>query len=448
MTRGPSPRQCATLAMTFAFAPSAANASRARARCGTIAHGDGARTPTPTALAPTSKGEHATLTKDVLDDVETRLRAALRARRRANDDGTSDEGCLFGCALVGAHFARKTKRGTKRKRDGDEAEGEEAEGDEAACPPPRRLTLGHYRDSMYFGMNAQNRSGADALACETPYGQRSLDAREYARIWRSGAAHAAVSLADEHGGWESAKKSKTAAIRTCAWLDACAKEAKTLRLPLFGALTGGEHAEVREECSRRVAERDDDVVGYALSGFFAGEDVSTRGACIEASLKHIPSEKPRYLSGTTTVEDIVDNIDRGVDVFDASWASETAQRGRAFCFPVDEEDDEMEAEDAESRATSGSDAYSINIWSTSYKTDFTPFIRGDRCRCPACAEHTRAYVHHLLQAHEMTADVLLEAHNLYHIAAFFAAARRAIRCGRWQEFAAFHRAYAQRARET
>ena len=114
----------------------------------------------------------------------------------------------------------------------------------------------------------------------------------------------------------------------------------------------------------------------------------------------------------------------------------------------DEEDDEVEAEDAESRATSGSDAYSINVWSTSYKTDFTPFIRGDRCRCPACAEHTRAYVHHLLQAHEMTADVLLEAHNLYHIAAFFAAARRAIRCRRWQEFAAFHRAYAQRARET
>ena len=180
---------------------------------------------------------------------------------------------MFGCALVGAHFARKTKRGTKRQRDGDAAEGEEAEGDEAACPPPRRFTLGHYRDSMYFGVNAQNRSGADALACETPYGQRSLDAREYARIWRSGAAHAAVSLADEHGGWESAKKSKRAAIRTRAWLDACAKEAKALGLPLFGALTGGEHAEVREECSRRVAERDDDVVGYALSGFFAGEDV-------------------------------------------------------------------------------------------------------------------------------------------------------------------------------
>ena len=352
-----------------------------------------------------------------------------------------------------ARSSARTSRGRRSagrsgERDGDAVEGEEVESDDAACPPPRRFTLGHYRDSMYFGVNAQNRSSADALACETPYGQRSLDAREYARIWRSGAAHAAVSLADEHGGWESAKKSKTAAIRTCAWLDACAKEAKALGLPLFGALTGGEHAEVREECSRRVAERDDDVVGYALSGFFAGEDVSTRGACIEASLKHIPSEKPRYLSGTTTVEDIVDNIDRGVDVFDASWASETAQRGRAFCFPVDEEDDEMEAEDAESRATSGSDAYSINIWSTSYKTDFTPFIRGDRCRCPACAEHTRAYVHHLLQAHEMTADVLLEAHNLYHIAAFFAAARRAIRCGRWQEFAAFHRAYAQRARET
>lgn len=98
--------------------------------------------------------------------------------------------------------------------------------------------------------------------------------REYARIWRSGAAYAAVSLADEYGGWESVKKSKIVVICMCVWLDVCVKEVKILRLLLFGALTGGEYVEVREECSRRVAEWDDDVVGYVLSGFFVGEDVS------------------------------------------------------------------------------------------------------------------------------------------------------------------------------
>jgi len=421
------------------------------ARCGVIVSDD-ARTPTPCALAPTSRGEHAVLTMDVLEDVDARLRA------RATEDGDEDARDVgvrhFGVVLAGAHFAKKADRGRKRKAAGAtaaaaaRANGNEASDDASRerCPPPGRFALGHYRDSMHFGLNAWARSNDEELVVETPFGQQTYSPVEYARLWGR-SAHAACALADEHGAWENDKKSKTAAIRTRAWLDACLEEAKAVGLPMWATLVGGEHVEVREECSRAIAARDEDVCGYVVGGLFAGERDDARGKCVEASLRHIKSEgKPRYLSGQATVEDIVDNIERGIDVFDASWASATAARGRAFSFPIDA-NDACEIEDASSRATTGADAYSINVWSTAYKTDFVPFLGPDRCHCPACVDHTRAYVHHLLQAHEMTAHVLLEAHNLYHLCRFFAAARRAIRRDEWAAFAAFHRAHARRARE-
>ena len=81
-------------------------------RCGVVFASD-ARTPTPCALAPTSKGEHAVLTMDVLGDVDARL----RARAREDGDEEESEACVrhFGCVLAGAHFAKKADRGRKRK---------------------------------------------------------------------------------------------------------------------------------------------------------------------------------------------------------------------------------------------------------------------------------------------------------------------------------------------
>jgi queuine tRNA-ribosyltransferase subunit QTRTD1 len=374
---------------------------------------------------------------------------------------------LFGAVVIGGHFVEKSGRGLKRVRDeAEEAKGKSGEenGDEARereraaaiyaekGPPSRRLTVGHYRDSMYFGLNSQARA-ATGILCDTPFGRKSMTPEEYSRIW-SGDAHVACALADEHVGWESMKKSKTAAIRTCEWLDVCVRESKANDIPLWGVVLGGEFKDVRVECSKKVAERDEDLAGYVLGGFYAGETPSKRNELIQCVIDHLPAQKPRYLPGITTLEDIIDNIERGVDVFDATWASETASRGRAFVFPIRSEDvldwNEETEEWNQPCATTGADAYSINIWSTAYKRDFSPFIdkttRGDVCACPACTEHTRAYVHHLLQAHEMTSHVLLEAHNLFHLASFFAAARRALRDGSWTRFATFHRRYAASSR--
>lgn len=445
-----------------------------RARCGVIdvSIDQGtrtARTRTPCALVPTSRGEHATLTRDVLDDVERRLTRAFSRRRNKDkaDDSTTSER-MFGCVLVGSHFVRKSERGYKRKRNnnnGDADDNDNDNDDDSArrsdalerCPPKRRLAIGHYRDATYFGLNTQTRTSksSNALMCETPYGQKTLGPEAYMRGWR-GDAHAACALADEHAGWESEKKSKSSAIVTVGWLDACVEEIRKMEsggdvaktTSLWGVVLGGGYERVREECALKVAERDARLDGYVLGGFYAGEDETTREACVETVLRHVPEGKPRYLPGVMTIEDVVGHIERGVDVFDAAWASETAARGRAFCFPISPDADvDTDAIDSTPCAFSGRDAYSINVWSTAYKTDFVPFLGAKhRCACPACADHTRAYVHHLLQAHEMTADVLLEAHNLYHLAAFFAAARAAIENGSWVDFAEFHRAYARKAR--
>jgi len=424
--------------------------------------GDVSTLPSPALLVPTSKGEHATLTMDVLADVEKRLLSVLfykRGEKKVIDETTR----LFGTLVVGGHFVEKRARGGKRarERDGEENGGEEPTGATAETeteageatavaargPPARRLTVGHYRDPMFFGVNAQSRGGA-GLLCDTPFGQKMMTPEEYSRLW-SGDAHVACALADEHAGWENEKKSKTAAIRTCEWLDVCVRESKANDVPLWGVVLGGSSHEVREECSKNVAERDDDLTGYVIGGFYAGEAPHERGGLINAALVHVPQQKPRYLPGPATVEEIVDFIERGIDIFDATWASETASRGRAFVFPIRKEDLASDVEDEWVQPSAGTDAYSINLWSTSYKKDFSPFIdktaRAEACACPACSEHTRAYVHHLLQAHEMTSQVLLEAHNLYHLASFFAEARRALRCGEWSEFAAFHRKYAQKA---
>ena len=427
--------------------------------------GDVSTLPTPAVLVPTSKGEHAVLTLDLLANVEKRLLSVLFYKR--GEKLTIDETTrLFGTVVIGGHFVEKNGRGLKRIRDEEEEAkekaGEDAEKEEERAraaqahaekgPPSQRLTVGHYRDSMYFGLNSQSRA-ATGIVCDTPFGQKSMTPEEYSRIW-SGDAHVAIALADEHVGWESMKKSKTAAIRTCEWLDVCVRESKANDIPLWGVVLGGEFKDVRAECSKKVAERDEDLAGYVLGGFYAGETPSKRSELIDCVINHLPAQKPRYLPGVTTLEDIIDNIERGVDVFDATWASETASRGRAFVFPIRSEDvldwDEETDEWNQPCATTGADAYSINIWSTAYKRDFSPFIdkttRGDVCACPACTEHTRAYVHHLLQAHEMTAQVLLEAHNLYHLVSFFAEARRALRDGTWTRFATFHRRYAASSR--
>ncbi|PNH12647.1 Queuine tRNA-ribosyltransferase subunit QTRTD1, partial [Tetrabaena socialis] len=87
--------------------------------------------------------------------------------------------------------------------------------------------------------------------------------------------------------------------------------------------------------------------------------------------------------------------------------------------------------------TAGADDTKINLWSTAHRLDKAPLLPG--CGCFACRRHSRAYVHHLLNTHEMLAEVLLEAHNTSHMQAFCQAVREAVAEGRFEQFRAWFR---------
>ena len=101
-----------------------------------------------------------------------------------------------------------------------------------------------------------------------------------------------------------------------------------------------------------------------------------------------------------------------------------------------------EEEDANRRLLTGGDAFKSNMWALAYRADKRPLLPG--CECYTCERYMRAYVHHLLQCHEMTAAVLLDIHNYFHFNKFMEAAREAIGAGTFAEFAAFHRERAAR----
>ncbi|CEG01267.1 tRNA-guanine(15) transglycosylase-like [Ostreococcus tauri] len=431
--------------MGFTFALDDAS-SGSKLRLGRI-ESDDVEMCTPGALAVTSRGEPANLTSDILKRLDDALRACSSTSAVEKDPRT----VFFGYAQCASHAVTDARKDGERKRESD------ARADGARTRAGSRPAVANYRDPTSFGVDVRERSKDLAIACETSSGRRWMTCEAHALHARRLGAGCRVALADEHAGWSSESKARECAQRTFEILEESVNGA-LVGEKIFASLTGGEHVGVRERLGERVRAFVDSnlkarevVAGYALSGFYAGEDPSTRERCVKASLAHVESDvkKVRYLPGATTIEDVVDNIERGVDIFDATWASETAARGRAFCFPIDASDvDTIAIVDAgaSSRAMTGNDAYSLNLWAVAHKTDFVPFLPKSSCACPACKDHTRAYVHHLLQSHEMTADVLLEAHNLYRLCAFFAAARNAMRDSRWDEFARFHREYAKKAR--
>ena len=311
--------------------------------------------------------------------------------------------------------------------------------------------------------------------------------------------HAFVQLADEQHSVEgvNAKKTRAAVERTANWLDACAamnetdeKNAGTPGTPpvaMFASVQGGCDVEARRLSAKAAASRclgfdasrnalgeppasdetnakkkkktsrRDSVFGFSIGGLGTGEAPgAARAKLVAACVAELPREKPVHVAGVGAPLDLIAMIENGVDLMDNAFARVMTLAGRALRFPVDAKDllVEEKGEDAKARTGaskkrrrdasdddeslfSGSDAFSKNLWSLKYRTDTSPLL--ENCACHTCAHHTRAYVHHLLQCREMTASVLLDAHNQFHFLLFFAAAREAIANDAFAAFAAFHR---------
>jgi queuine tRNA-ribosyltransferase len=176
---------------------------------------------------------------------------------------------------------------------------------------------------------------------------------------------------------------------------------------LFGIVQGASHLDLRRESLERTVEIGFD--GYAIGGLSVGEEKHVMLEVIEEIAPRMPADKPRYLMGVGTPEDLVEAVARGVDMFDCVLPTRNGRNGQAFT----------------SRGK-------LNIKNARYALDQKPL--DESCHCAVCRRHTRAFIRHLYLSGEMLASILLTHHNLAFFLDTMKCVRQAIRSGQFAEF--------------
>lgn len=182
--------------------------------------------------------------------------------------------------------------------------------------------------------------------------------------------------------YEYAKRSTE---RTLRWARRGKEVFNNERQSLFGIVQGGEYTDLREYSAKSTVKIGFD--GYSIGGTSVGEGKDVMYKMIEDGIRYLPTDKPRYLMGVGEPFDILEGVERGVDMFDCVLPTRIARHGNAFT-----RDGKM------------------NIKNAKYKEDFTP-IESD-CDCYACQNYTRAYIRHLITSNETFGARLLSIHNI------------------------------------
>lgn len=210
--------------------------------------------------------------------------------------------------------------------------------------------------------------------------------------------------------------SKQSCERTVRWLKRCKAEMQWLNAQpgtvnpnqlLFGINQGCTFKDLRQEHMKQIAELDLD--GYAIGGLAVGEPAEVMYEMIEAVEPFAPKNKIRYLMGVGTPVNILEAVDRGVDLFDCVMPSRNARHGHLF-------------------TSQGV----INLNNEKYAEDLSPI--DEACSCPVCRQFSRAYLRHLLKAKELLYHRLSVLHNLYFYNQLMADIRLALTEDRFESF--------------
>ena len=204
--------------------------------------------------------------------------------------------------------------------------------------------------------------------------------------------------------------------RTTRWLLRCKAEMARLNaLPdtvnreqlLFGINQGGIIEDIRIDHAKRIREMELD--GYAVGGLAVGESHEEMYRILDVTVPELPQDKPTYLMGVGTPENILEAVDRGVDFFDCVYPSRNGRHGHAYTH-------------------SGK----LNLLNARYEKDLRPIEEG--CSCPACRDYSRAYIRHLMKSGEMLGMRLITLHNLYFYNHLMEEIRGAIENGNYHSF--------------
>ncbi|MCP3056331.1 tRNA guanosine(34) transglycosylase Tgt [Aurantimonas marianensis] len=178
---------------------------------------------------------------------------------------------------------------------------------------------------------------------------------------------------------------------------------------MYGIVQGGDAIDLRIRSAERLAAMD--LKGYAVGGLAVGEPQAVMLKTLDETLPVMPAEKPRYLMGVGTPDDILRSVARGIDMFDCVMPTRSGRHGLAFTR-----------------------FGKVNLKNARHAEDTRPL--DEASDCPASRDYSRAYLHHLVRSNEALASMLLTWNNLAYYQSLMAGIRHAIEAGRFADFAA------------
>lgn len=197
--------------------------------------------------------------------------------------------------------------------------------------------------------------------------------------------------------------------RTLRWAQRSRTAHASEAQALFGIVQGSVYPDLRQRSAEETVSIGFD--GYAIGGLSVGESRAEMFAALVACIPVLPEDKPRHLMGVGTPLDIIQCVQRGIDLFDCVLPTRNARHGSLFTWEGP-----------------------VKINNARYRGDFRPL--SESCDCPVCRRYSRAYLRHLFRLHEATGWRLLSLHNLYFYAQFMRRLREAIAAGTVQELEA------------
>jgi queuine tRNA-ribosyltransferase len=214
----------------------------------------------------------------------------------------------------------------------------------------------------------------------------------------------------EHGTevpWAQGSRHKAQGKTDCEIPESSALSLAPCAQSLFGIVQGGMYPDLRKECAQRLVNMD--LPGYAIGGLSVGEPRQLTREIVESTLEHLPKDKPRYLMGVGTPEEIVEYAGLGVDLMDCVHPTRAARHGLLF-------------------TSEGK----INIKGARHAADQGPL--DPNCGCRVCARYSRAYLRHLFATHEVLGQVLNSIHNLAYYLDTMKRVRHSIALGEFSSF--------------
>ena len=194
---------------------------------------------------------------------------------------------------------------------------------------------------------------------------------------------------------------KNSLERTTRWLERCKAAHKyPEKQALFGIVQGGMYRELREQSAKEITAID--LPGYAIGGLSVGEPKDMMYEVLDYTVPLLPEDKPRYLMGVGSPDDLLEGVLRGIDMFDCVLPTRIARNGTAM-------------------TSQGK----VVVRNASYAEDFTSL--DSECDCYTCKNYTKAYLRHLIKCNEILGARLLTIHNLHFLLKMMENVREAIK---------------------